>query len=99
MTQPILNRPRVVAGVGQRVAARVAQHVRTGKANPARAPMRLTSLLIASGVNGPPRSIVNTKAESRDCRRQISNFLIRGQYLVRRNGIAIMVENECADGG
>jgi hypothetical protein len=32
-------------------------------------------------------------------RGQISTFLIRGQYLVRRNGIAIMIENKDAGGG
>jgi hypothetical protein len=48
----------------------MAQHVgedRKGEAGTGA--MRLTSLLMASGVNGPPRSVAKTKAESGFCRR------------------------------
>ena len=70
MPEPILNGARVVALVGKRVAAAVAEHVsmyREGK--PARSPMRLISRLTASGVNGPPRSVAKTKPLSGNCRR------------------------------
>jgi ribosomal protein S13 len=67
MAEPILNASGVVAGIGQRVAARVAQHVGVNRKRESGALADpLISRLTASGVNGPPRSVLNTKAESGD---------------------------------
>jgi hypothetical protein len=54
------------------------------KANPARAPMRLISRLMASGVNGPPRSVANTKVESGNCRRSSRRYLVAAERLRAR---------------
>jgi hypothetical protein len=69
MAEPILDAPRVVAGVGEGVPAGVAQHVSVNRKGEAGARTdALISRLIASGVNGPPRSVANTKALSGHCR-------------------------------
>jgi len=61
VTEPSLQRPRVVAGIGQREAAGVAQHVRVNRERHvgalAEALDQVQKLL---GVNGPPRSEANT---------------------------------------
>ena len=62
MAEPILDASRVVARIGQRIAADMPQHVgvdRKGEAGTRT--MRLISRLTASGVNGPPHSVANTK--------------------------------------
>ena len=56
------QRAGVVAGVGEGVAAGVAQHVDVDrKGLLARAPMRLISRFTAAEVKRPPRSVANTK--------------------------------------
>jgi hypothetical protein len=70
VAEPILNASRVVAGISQGVAAGVPEQVgvdRKGEAR--RASMRLTRRLTASVVNGPPRSVAKTRAESGNCPR------------------------------
>ena len=58
------QRAGVVAGVGEGVAAGVAQHVDVDrKGHLARAPMRLMSRFTAAEVKRPPRSVANTNAE------------------------------------
>ena len=61
----LLVGPRIVASVRQGVAAGVAEHVDVDwKGKLARFPIRFTRRFTASAVNGPPRSVWNTKAPS-----------------------------------
>jgi hypothetical protein len=63
MPKPILDRPRVMPFVGQRVATGVPQHVDVDRGMPIEvfSPMRFTRRLTASVVNGVFLSLVNTK--------------------------------------
>jgi hypothetical protein len=57
VTEVRLQRAGVVASIGERMARRVARHVRmAGKGMPARSPMRPNSVLKPLAVIGPPRS-------------------------------------------
>jgi hypothetical protein len=59
----ILNAARIMSRIGQRVAAGVPQHV--GKPNNLfDSPSLFTRRLTASVVNGPSRSVVNTKDDA-----------------------------------
>jgi hypothetical protein len=59
----ILNAARIVPRIGQRIATGVAQHVDVDR-EPNRRLSRFTRRLTASVVNGPPRSVVNTKGDA-----------------------------------
>jgi hypothetical protein len=62
MAEPILNRPRIMPRIGQRVTAGVPKHVDVNlerEAGPF-TDARLTSRLTASVVNGVTRSVSNT---------------------------------------
>ena len=73
LTELVLNSPRIMPGIGQRVAAAVAQ---PGKGIPARSPIRLIRRLMASAVKGPPRSVGKAKPLSGNCRRSSCSALI-----------------------
>ena len=65
-----LQRPRIVALVGQREAAGMAQHVRMGlEVEAAAPPARSTMRAKPAVVNGAPRSDVNTNGDLGSCSR------------------------------
>ena len=63
MTEPVLDQPRVMAGIGQGIAASVAQHVSVDPERQlgARAKGFHEAINGVSG-NGPPRSVSKMKA-------------------------------------
>ena len=54
--------------------------------------MRLTSRLIASGVNGPPRSVANTKDESEAKLAQRAHLVAAKRMIARRHGDDVDLE-------
>jgi hypothetical protein len=77
MAEPCLQRPRIVPGVRQGEAARVPQHVAMDReCQTSTRAYTFDETVDGVLVNGPPRSVANTKPLSGNCRRSSRNALI-----------------------
>jgi len=97
MAKPILQRPPVMAGVGQDVAAGVAQHVRMNREGQAARADALIGRFTAADVKGPSRSVARTKAESGSRRCSSHGALISSPGSGWTEGLPFLSRRTCSE--